>query len=207
MHVSLPEDHNNFSSVSASSGSPGGLVPTSVRLDFTYIGDDHNGGSERAHTAPTTHAKACKPRAWRHYFVSCTIPDIWQCVEASRQQPSQSKVPVTGLADLLSLCCDTTRLKSSPYPLQKVFGYGAPLTSMLFYWNPDGWISFRRWKAVRGWRHIDSKLQVVLPVLQHFTPLIQGRHVLVRNDNHTAMAYINRQGKLYFARLLTANAG
>ncbi|KAK5898201.1 hypothetical protein CgunFtcFv8_015639 [Champsocephalus gunnari] len=41
-------------------------------------------------------------------------------------------------------------------------------------------------------------------VLQHFKPLIQGKHVLVRSDNRTTVAYINRQGGVRSIALLTA---
>ena len=41
-------------------------------------------------------------------------------------------------------------------------------------------------------------------VLQHFKPLIQGKHVLVRSDNRTTAAYINRQGGVRSIALLTA---
>ncbi|KAK5905095.1 hypothetical protein CesoFtcFv8_006595 [Champsocephalus esox] len=48
------------------------------------------------------------------------------------------------------------------------------------------------------------ELQAVMLVLQHFKPLIQGKHVLVRSDNHTTVAYINRQGGVRSIALLTA---
>ena len=40
-------------------------------------------------------------------------------------------------------------------------------------------------------------------VLQHFKPVIQGKHVLVRSDNRTTVRYINRQGGVRSAALLT----
>ena len=39
-------------------------------------------------------------------------------------------------------------------------------------------------------------------VLQHFLTLVQGRHVLVRTDNRTTVAYINRQGRVRSTALL-----
>jgi len=41
----------------------------------------------------------------------------------------------------------------------------------------------------------------VVLVLQHFKP--QGKHVLVRSDNSTKVAYINRQGGVRSPALLT----
>ena len=41
-------------------------------------------------------------------------------------------------------------------------------------------------------------------VLQHCKPLIQGKQVLVRSDNHTTVAYINRQGGVRSIAWLTA---
>jgi len=55
-----------------------------------------------------------------------------------------------------------------------------------------------RWSLTET-RH--SNLLVL--VLQHFKPLIRGRHVLVRSDNSTTVAYINRQGGVRSAALLT----
>ena len=57
-----------------------------------------------------------------------------------------------------------------------------------------------------GWpltetRHINLlELRAVVLVLQHFK--LQGRHVLVRSDNRTTVAYINRQGGVRSAALL-----
>ena len=48
------------------------------------------------------------------------------------------------------------------------------------------------------------ELQAVRLVLQHFKPLIQGKHVLVRSDNRTTVAYINRQGGTSSIALLIA---
>lgn len=53
-------------------------------------------------------------------------------------------------------------------------------------------------------RHINLlELQAVFLVLQHFAPLLRGRHVLVRSDNCTTVAYINRQGGVRSAALLS----
>ncbi|KAM3877835.1 uncharacterized protein col7a1 [Diretmus argenteus] len=49
------------------------------------------------------------------------------------------------------------------------------------------------------WRgaHINLlELEAVYWALVHFLPVIQGKHVLVRTDNSTAVSYINRQGGL-----------
>lgn len=51
--------------------------------------------------------------------------------------------------------------------------------------------------------HINClELSTVLKVLKHFAPLLRDKHVLVRTDNMTAAAYINRQGGVRSARLL-----
>ncbi|XP_034723628.1 uncharacterized protein LOC117942325 [Etheostoma cragini] len=51
--------------------------------------------------------------------------------------------------------------------------------------------------------HINClELSTVLKVLKHFTPMVTGRHVVVRTDNITAAAFINRQGGIRSARLL-----
>ena len=52
-------------------------------------------------------------------------------------------------------------------------------------------------------RHINLlELQVVLLVFQHILTLVQGRHVLVKTDNCTTVAYINRHGEVQSAALL-----
>jgi hypothetical protein len=38
------------------------------------------------------------------------------------------------------------------------------------------------------------ELQAVFNALHHFRPFVSGKHVLVRLDNSTVVAYINRQG-------------
>lgn len=64
-------------------------------------------------------------------------------------------------------------------------------------------------QAVGGrWDHTPSihinclELATVLKVVKHFTPVLRGRHVMVRSDSTTAVAYINRQGGVRSARLL-----
>lgn len=45
-------------------------------------------------------------------------------------------------------------------------------------------------------RHINFlELQAVLLVYQHFKPLLQGKHVMVRIDNRTKVTYITRQDR------------
>lgn len=46
------------------------------------------------------------------------------------------------------------------------------------------------------------KLQAVFLIRQHFRFPMQGKHMLVRTDNCTLMAYINRKGRVWFAALL-----
>ena len=53
------------------------------------------------------------------------------------------------------------------------------------------------WNAEYGTRHINFlELTAVLLALKRFKPFVMGCHVLVRTDNITTMAYINRQGGL-----------
>lgn len=52
-----------------------------------------------------------------------------------------------------------------------------------------------RWPPHLQDAHINYlELMAVLLALKHFLPLIRGQHVLVRSDNTTTVAYINRQG-------------
>lgn len=46
------------------------------------------------------------------------------------------------------------------------------------------------------------KLQGATPTLQHFNPLLRDRHVMVKTDNCTAIAYNNRQSTAHSAALL-----
>ena len=90
-------------------------------------------------------------------------------------------------------------------PLGRVTSYTAVFTDA----SLKGWGGTCLGKAIGGvWppgevRHINLlELQAVLLVLQHFGPLLKGRHVLVRTDNRTTVAYINRQGGVHSAALL-----
>jgi len=60
-----------------------------------------------------------------------------------------------------------------------------------------------RW-ALTEFRDSDLlELRAVVLVLRDFMPLIQGRHVMVRSNNSTTVAYINKQGGVRSASLLT----
>ena len=62
----------------------------------------------------------------------------------------------------------------------------------------------RVWAPQLRFTHINClELLAVSLALRHFLPLIRGHHVLVRSDNTTVVAYINRQGGLRSARLHT----
>ncbi|KAK5932172.1 hypothetical protein CgunFtcFv8_003898 [Champsocephalus gunnari] len=51
--------------------------------------------------------------------------------------------------------------------------------------------------------HINAlELLAVWRVIQHFAPLLWNHHVMIRTDNKTAAAYINRQGGVRSAQLL-----
>lgn len=53
------------------------------------------------------------------------------------------------------------------------------------------------WSSQMQLCHINYlELQAVWLALQHFLPLIRGQHVLVRTDNTTVVAYVNKQGGL-----------
>ncbi|TKS65234.1 hypothetical protein D9C73_027835 [Collichthys lucidus] len=68
----------------------------------------------------------------------------------------------------------------------------------------SGWGGIFEGRGVRGrWSqalqrlHINVlELSAVFLSLKHFLPFLSGRHVLVRTDNTTTVAYINRQGGL-----------
>ena len=60
------------------------------------------------------------------------------------------------------------------------------------------------WSLLMQSAHINClELLAVLLALKHFLPLLRGQHVLVRTDNSTVMAYINRQGGLRSRHLHT----
>lgn len=90
-------------------------------------------------------------------------------------------------------------------PLGRVTSYTSVFTDASLL----GWGGTCLGRAVGGvWpqgedRHINLlELQAVFLVLQHFIHLLKGRHVLVRTDNRTTVAYINRQGGVHSAALL-----
>lgn len=90
-------------------------------------------------------------------------------------------------------------------PLGRVTSYTTVFTDA----SLKGWGGTCLGRAIGGvWppgeeRHINLlELQAVFLVLQHFSPLLEGRHVLVRTDNRTTVAYINRQGGVHSAALL-----
>jgi len=68
----------------------------------------------------------------------------------------------------------------------------------------SGWGGIHEGRSVRGrWSqalqrlHINFlELSAVFLSLRHFLPFLSGHHVLVRTDNTTTVAYINRQGGL-----------
>lgn len=44
-------------------------------------------------------------------------------------------------------------------------------------------------------------------MLRHLAPLLKNRHVVVRTDSVTVVAYINRRGSVHSARLLEIGRG
>ena len=61
----------------------------------------------------------------------------------------------------------------------------------------EGWAINGKWNPSLRSCHInDLELQAVWLTLNHFLPLLKGHHVLVRTDNTTVVAYVNRQGGL-----------
>lgn len=90
-------------------------------------------------------------------------------------------------------------------PLGRVTSYMSVFTDASLM----GWGGTCLGRAIGGvWppgedRHINLlELQAVFLVLQHFNLLLKERHVLVRTDNRTTVAYINRQGGVHSAALL-----
>ena len=84
---------------------------------------------------------------------------------------------------------------------------GAPLGRVSEYVTVFTDASLTGWGGVCGYdsiggdwpasesRHINLlELHTVLLVLKHFILQVKGRHVLIRSDNMTTVAYINRQG-------------
>ncbi|XP_030584735.1 uncharacterized protein LOC115779969 [Archocentrus centrarchus] len=71
----------------------------------------------------------------------------------------------------------------------------------------SGWGGVHEGRSVRGlWTlqrsHINClELLAVFLTLRRFLPFLQGHHVLVRTDNTTTVAYINRQGGLHSRQL------
>ncbi|XP_035006832.1 uncharacterized protein LOC118103838 [Hippoglossus stenolepis] len=60
------------------------------------------------------------------------------------------------------------------------------------------------WSLLMQSAHINYlELLAVSLALKHFLPLLRGQHVLVRTDNTTVVAYINRQGGLRSRHLNT----
>ncbi|XP_038147769.1 uncharacterized protein LOC119787801 [Cyprinodon tularosa] len=60
------------------------------------------------------------------------------------------------------------------------------------------------WSSLTQTAHINClELLAVMLALRHFLPFIRGHHVLVRTDNTTVVAYINRQGGLRSHQLHT----
>ncbi len=49
-------------------------------------------------------------------------------------------------------------------------------------------------EAQRGWHINRLELLAVFLALQHFSRLLNGRHVLVRTENTTVVSYLNHQG-------------
>lgn len=60
-----------------------------------------------------------------------------------------------------------------------------------------------QWSAEDGADHINVlELRAVHLALQHFLPHLEGKHVLVRSDNTSAVYHVNHQGGTKSARLL-----
>ncbi|GAA6095931.1 uncharacterized protein LOC125138511, partial [Tachysurus ichikawai] len=90
------------------------------------------------------------------------------------------------------------------------YAHGAPLGAIMLRKvvttdaSLTGWGATQEGRIVNGvWpvslhsAHINYlELLTVLKALRHFLPRLQGHHVLVRCDNTTAVAHINRQGGL-----------
>ncbi|KAK5902612.1 hypothetical protein CesoFtcFv8_007851 [Champsocephalus esox] len=109
---------------------------------------------------------------------------------------SEGQPPVLGFPDHLQ--------RGSP--LGRVTSYITVFTDA----SGTGWGGTCQKRAIGGrWALTESRhsnlleLRAVVFVLRHFRPLIQGEHVMVRSDNSTTVAYINKQGGVRSATLLT----
>ncbi|XP_030293378.1 uncharacterized protein LOC115593839 [Sparus aurata] len=52
-----------------------------------------------------------------------------------------------------------------------------------------------RWSTQHRWEHINVlELRAIFFALQHFLPVLKGRHVLIRTDSTSAVYHINHQG-------------
>ncbi|KAF0027027.1 hypothetical protein F2P81_019768 [Scophthalmus maximus] len=97
------------------------------------------------------------------------------------------------------------RVLAAGVPLGRVTSHVSVFTDASLF----GWGGMCQAQVIGGtWpepptHHINFlELSTVLKVLHHFAPLLRDQHVLVRTDNKTAAAYINRQGGVRSARLL-----
>ncbi|XP_066532897.1 uncharacterized protein [Hoplias malabaricus] len=81
--------------------------------------------------------------------------------------------------------------------------------------SPTGWGAVCHHRAVQGlWSdrqaqsHINTlELRAIWLALRHFLPILQGRHVLVRSDNMSAVYYVNHFGGTRSRELLSIAQG
>ena len=108
-------------------------------------------------------------------------------------------------------CTEALRHWRAPHFLTQGVPMGAVLSRKVVTTDASlsGWGGLHGGHSVRGrWSpglrqsHINFlELSAVFLSLKHFLPSLSGHHVLVRTDNTTTVAYINRQGGLRSRRL------
>ena len=134
-------------------------------------------------------------------------PFQWHLLRFYRpsKDPLTRRIPVPPGIRLLLGRWTTVQFLSQGKPLRSL----PPSITVTTDASLQGWGGHCEGKMVRGeWGsramlpHINiMEFQAVLLSLQHFRPLLQGRTVLIRTDNVTVAAYINRQGGTRSANL------
>src|SRR4029434_10217973 len=122
-------------------------------------------------------------------------------VSVSEAQCSQRQIPQNNVS---SRCRKTLAIWRTPWFLAASGPMGI-VTHRVVVTTDDstrGWGAFCEGRGVNGlWSATESashinvlELRRVALALRHFLPRLSGQHVLVRADNTSALAYINRQG-------------
>ena len=115
------------------------------------------------------------------------------------------------LVDVSKTCVEALRPWTSAHFLSEGVTMGMVTARKVITTDASlsGWGATHEGRAARGVWNDDLKsahinyleLLAIRLALQHFLPLIQGCHVLVRTDNTTALCYVNKQGGVRSAKL------